>query len=307
MTDPRPEEAVLQKPEGAGTPPAGISPSGHDGAAPGPAPRGIGARRARDIALYIAGPVIFLGVWEFVGRQGLLGNGLFPPFTTAIRELSEWIFGVGGTTTVYSSTWIDHVLVSSWRILVGFVIGMVLAVVLGVLVGRYGSAQKLIDPTVNALRPISVTAWIPVALIIFGIGDRPAFFLTALATFFPIYVNTVDGVRFADGKYTRAARMLGAGEAQMLRWVVLPAALPSIVTGLRIGMAIAWTTVVVTEALGAKSGIGYVLMDSYNQFLFGYVIAAMLTVGIVGLACDFLIDLLSRRPLRWVTSRAVSR
>jgi NitT/TauT family transport system permease protein len=264
-------------------------------------------RQLRDGALYVAGPAVFLALWEYVGRAKLLGNGLFPAFSSVAQALAEWITGHGGTPTLYSGTWLNHVLVSTGRILVGFAIGTVLAVVLGVVVGRFPAATKLLDPTVNALRPISVTAWIPLALIIFGIGNSPAFFLTALATFFPIYVNTVDGVRFADSKFTRAARMLGASEFQVLRRVVLPAALPSIITGLRVGMAIAWTTVIVTEALGAKSGIGYVLMDTYNQFLFSYVIAAMVTVGLLGFACDRLIDLLSRRPLRWVTSKGGGR
>lgn len=268
---------------------------------------GTRVRQVRSAALYIAGPAIFLALWEYVGRAKLLGHGLFPPFSSVAQALAEWITGHGGPPTIYSGTWIDHVLVSTGRIMVGFVIGTVLAIVLGVAVGRFTVAAKLFDPTVNALRPISVTAWIPLALIIFGIGNSPAYFLTALATFFPIYVNTVDGVRFADGKFTRAARMLGASELQVLRRVVLPAALPNIVTGLRVGMAIAWTTVIVTEALGAKSGIGYVLMDTYNQFLFSYVIAAMVTVGLLGFTCDRLIDLLSRRSLRWVTSKGGGR
>ncbi|MBA0050176.1 ABC transporter permease [Streptomyces sp. AJS327] len=273
--------------------------AGPPGKAP---PGGLAARRLLgSAALYALFPVLVLASWEWVGRAQLLGGGLFPPFTEVVTALVDWIASTSAEATVYSGTWLEHVLVSTTRIGVGFAIGTVLAVLLGILVGHFASVAKLIDPTVNALRPISVTAWIPLALIIFGIGDKPAYFLTALATFFPIYVNAVDGSRSADAKYTRAAEMLGASKPQVLTRIVLPAALPSIVTGLRVGTAIAWTTVVVTEALGAKSGIGYVLLDAYNQFLFPYVIAAMLTVGALGLACDQLIVLLSRRPLRWAS------
>lgn len=102
-------------------------------------------------------------------------------------------------------------------------------------------------------------------------------FLTALATFFPVYINTLSGARYVDVGMIRAARMLGATRGEVIGKVVLPAALPSIAVGLRVAAAIAWTTVVIAEILGAKSGLGYVLIDSYNQFRFDYVIAAMIS------------------------------
>ncbi|MGH3666058.1 MAG: ABC transporter permease [Egibacteraceae bacterium] len=241
-----------------------------------------------------------LSAWEAVGRAQLLGNGLFPPFSTSVLALSEWIFAVGGTDGTYSGTWLTHALASTTRILIGFAIGSVIGAAVGVLVGWSPVCRKLIDPSVNAIRPISVTAWIPLALIIFGIGNQPAVFLTVLATFFPVYVNTVAGVQYAEGKLIRAARMLGAHGAQLLIRVALPAALPSILTGMRIGAAIAWTTVIVAEMLGAKSGLGYVLIDSYNFFQFQYVIAAMFSVGALGFATDRLVVWFSNRQLRWV-------
>lgn len=291
MTDTRPGTA---SPAAAGTPPDA-------------APARRSPLRPGAIAIYAVGPLIFIGAWELVGRAGLLGNGMFPPFSQAVSALADWILATGAQPTTYSGTWAEHALISSGRILVGFGIGAAAAVVVGALVGRFALAAKLVDPMVNALRPISVTAWVPVALIIFGIGNSPAFFLTGLATFFPIYVNTVDGMRSADGKFTRAARMLGASEAQVLLRVMLPAALPGIVTGLRVGMAIAWTTVVVAEVLGAKSGVGYVLMDAYNQFLFPYVIAAMITVGALGFLCDRILVAVFTRPLRWVAIKGDAR
>lgn len=251
-------------------------------------------------SLYILGPVLFLGIWEIVGRAGALGNGMFPSFTQTMVALTEWVTGVGNVSAIYAGTWLNHVAVSSFRILIGFTIGAVLGVVLGILVGHFMPISKLFDPIVNALRPISVTAWVPIALLLFGMGDAPAFFLTALATFFPVYVNAVDGVHYADESYMRAARMLGASERQLLFRVVVPASLPSIFTGLKVAMAISWTTVVIVEALGAKSGVGYVLMDTYNQFLFSYVIAAMITVGLLGAGCNWIINLSGRPLLKWV-------
>ncbi len=267
------------------------------------AERAVGRKRSRltpSDSLYIIGPLIFLTVWEVVGRMKVLGNGMFPSFTETVAALLNWMFGVGQVSGVYAGTWLHHVGVSSFRILIGFTIGAVLGVILGTLVGRFMPVSKLLDPLVNALRPISVTAWVPIALLLFGTGDQPAFFLTALATFFPVYVNAVDGVHYADESYMRAARMLGASERQVLFRVVLPAAMPSIFTGLKVAMAISWTTVVIVEALGAKSGVGYVLMDTYNQFLFSYVIAAMITIGLLGAGCNYIINLAGKPVLRWV-------
>jgi ABC-type nitrate/sulfonate/bicarbonate transport system permease component len=252
----------------------------------------------RNVALYLLVPAVVLGVWELVGREHWLASGLFPPASAVISALANWVAGIG-EHSIYSSTWIVNAGASASRILVGFAIGASLGVTLGVFVGWSDNVKRLFDPTVNAVRPISITAWVPLALMIFGIGNRPAYFLTALASFFPVYVNTVSGVRYADARLARAARMLGATELQILRRVLLPAALPSIMTGVRVGTAIAWTTVIVVEILGAKSGLGYVLIDTYQQFQFPYVIAAMISVGALGFATDLLVVALSRRHLRW--------
>jgi ABC-type nitrate/sulfonate/bicarbonate transport system permease component len=256
-------------------------------------------RKVRSLPLYAAVPIAILAVWEVVGRDHLLANGLFPPASDVASALADWIAGVGGTGSIYSATWLPNAAASASRIAVGFLIGGSLGVVLGVLVGWSPTARRLFDPTVNAVRPIAVTAWVPIALMIFGIGNKPAYFLTALASFFPVYVNTVSGVRYADARLARAARMLGASERQILRRVLLPAALPSIMTGVRVAIAIAWTTVIVVEILGAKSGLGYVLIDTYQQFQFPYVIAAMISVGALGFLSDLVVVVLSRRRLRW--------
>ncbi len=254
----------------------------------------------KDLGLYIAGPLVVILVWEYVGRERLLAGGLFPPFSQAVAAWSEWMFGVGGTDGLYSGKWLTHAIASTERIAIGFALGATIATVVGIMVGWSSSISKLIDPSVNLIRPISVTAWIPLALIIFGIGNQPAIFLTALATFFPVYVNTVAGVRFAEGKLRRAAKMLGANNWQVLTTVVLPAALPNILTGMRVAAAIAWTTVIVAEMLGAKSGLGYVLIDAYNFFHFPYVIAAMFSVGLLGFLTDRILVWIINRQLRWV-------
>jgi len=131
-------------------------------------------------------PLAFLGAWEYAGRAHLLADGLLPPASTAVGALVDWITGSGLVpASIYSGTWLDHVGASVARILTGYAIGSVLAVVLGVAGGVFVVARRAVDPTINAIRPISITAWVPLALVLFGIGNQPAIFLTALATFFP--------------------------------------------------------------------------------------------------------------------------
>lgn len=250
-------------------------------------------------------PVIIAIVWEFAGRMHWIANGLFPPLSLCVAALADWVFGLHlfgdqfNPSTVYSASWLVHVGASVGRVLIGFLIGTLLAIAFGVIAGVSLHGRRMIDPTINAIRPISVTGWVPLALIIFGIGDKPAVFLTALATFFPVYVNTLAGVSRVDTGLVRAGRMLGAKPTELIMKIVLPAASPSIVTGLRVATGIAWTTVVVAEILGAKSGVGYVLIDSYNQFRFDYVIAAMATLGLCGYVTDRLLQWIFADALRW--------
>lgn len=251
------------------------------------------------VVLRVAVPVVGLGLWELAGQKKWLAGGLFPPVSSSIGALYDFILGGSSDPTPYSGKWLANVGASAVRILAGYAIGSALAVFLGLAAGYFVVVRKAIDPTINALRPISIMAWIPLALIIFGIGNKPAIFLTALATFYPVYISTILGARFTDAKLIRAAQMLGCSRRQILFRVTLPATLPSIASGMRVALALAWTTVVVAEILGAKSGIGYVLIDSYSQFRFDYVIACMITLGVLGYGSDKIVGVLFKWKLRW--------
>lgn len=260
-------------------------------------------------ALPFVVPLVVLIVWQWAGQSKLIANGLFPPPTRAVGALIDWIFGSGAAQGLaqpspYDGTWLLHVSSSAARIFTGFAVGSLFGITFGLFAGVSLTIRRLVDPTINAIRPISVTAWIPLTLIFFGIGNMPAMFLTALASFFPVYVNSLSGAQFAEGKLLRAALMLGANRRQILFRVTLPAALPNIAVGLRVAAAIAWTTVVVAEILGAKSGLGFILMDSYNQFRFDYIVAAMISLGACGFVTDKLLQLFFARPLRWVEQGA---
>jgi len=251
-------------------------------------------------ALSLPLPLAVILVWEYAGRHRLLAGGLVPPFSRVMVTLANWVFGLGQGIPIYSGTWLTHVTASTGRIVVGFVIGSALAICLGVLVGWSPLFSRLVDPSVNLIRPISVAAWITMAVTLFGLGNLPAIFLITYATFFPVYVNTVDGVRYAEGKLTHAALMLGANKGQLLWHVILPGALPNILTGMRVAIAVSWTTVIISEVLAVKSGLGYVLIDANDLMRIDLVIAAMLSVGVLGFLTDRLLAVLQNRLLHWM-------
>lgn len=267
------------------------------------------SRRRRSLPLWwrlvlpLLVPALVLGVWQYVGSRDMLANGLFPSVTDSLEALSLWVFGEKGTD-FYAGQWLSALVASIGRVLVGYVIGTALGIVLGLLAGVSQQVRRAFDPMINAIRPISVTAWVPMALILFGIGNKPAVFLTALATFFPIFVNTLSGARYSEGKLVDAAAMLGANRWQSLVRVTLPATLPSIAVSMRVAAAIAWTTVVVAEMLGAKSGLGYTLMLAYSQFRFDFVVAAMISVGLCGFLTDKILEHGLERRLKWVVGNA---
>jgi NitT/TauT family transport system permease protein len=151
------------------------------------------------------------------------------------------------------------------------------------------------------LRPISPIAWIPVAIIFFGVGDYAAIFLVFLGAFFPIVVTCVDGVSNVPLIYRRAARNFGLTPAQILSRVIFPAALPQILIGLRIALGIAWLVVVAGEMIAVDSGLGFLIIDSRNSGKrYDLVVGAMLLIGVIGLALDFLFRRIEKiRPVRW--------
>lgn len=244
-------------------------------------------------------PLVAASVWEFVARNKLLSSSLFPSLSGVVYVWWDWIFGTNQSALVYSGTWLLHVQASTQRVMLGFVLGSLAGLVLGVITGWSSLWRSFLDPMVQWLRPIPVTAWVPLSIIWFGIGAAPAVGLVFIGAFFPAYVNTTDGVMHVEDKLIRAARMLGAGRRQLLFRVVLPAALPTITTGMRIGLGFSWMCVVVSEMLAVKSGIGYVLWDSYYFANLDMVVAAMATVGLLGYLSDRIFRMLLRPSLRW--------
>jgi NitT/TauT family transport system permease protein len=243
--------------------------------------------------------VALLLAWHFAVARGGFGQGFVPTPLQVVEALLQWMGFTAGAPGQYSGTWVDAALASTVRVLAGFAAAAALGIPLGILVGRFRIAADLFDPVIQLLRPIPVSAWVPFSLVFFGIQPTAAIFLVAIGAFFPVVLNTAAGARHVSDLHLRSAAMLGASGLRTLGSVVLPGSLPSILTGLRVAMGLAWVLVIVAEMVAVKSGLGYELWNAYYYSRMDIIVAAMLTIGVFGFVSDKLILLASSRLLRW--------
>jgi len=246
-------------------------------------------------------PLAILVAWEAVTAGGWVSSASLPSPTSVVIAWWEWIFGPRHALAWYSGTWGAYVLMSLERVAIGFAIASAAGVSLGVLIGWYSAMEDLFDGLINFLRAVPMTAWVPFAVFLFGIHESAAIFLIAFGSFFPIVVNVAAGARQTPRTLIRAARMLGTPPRKLLLRVVLPASLPAIFTGLRVGLGLAWVLVIVAEMLAVQGGLGYALWSAYQFSRLDLILAAIVSVGALGLVSDRLISLLARRFLRWQT------
>ncbi len=245
-------------------------------------------------------PLAVVILWQFAANDGSLFGGVLPSPERVWKAWTVWAFGRAALgLNPYSGTWLANLTFSAERVAKGFACAIIVGVPAGIAIGWNRLAAGVLDPTVQLLRPIPITAWLPFSIAVFGIRDVGAIFLISLGAFYPIVVNTAQGARDVERNLVRAALMMGAGRWTVLRRVVLPASLPSIFTGLRIGLGIAWTAVIVAEMVAVKSGLGYVLWDAYYVGRMDVVIADMASIGLLGLISDRMIVLIERWLLDW--------
>ena len=254
----------------------------------------------RRVARGIALPLAVLVLWQAAGANGALFGGVLPAPDRVAKAWYVWTFGNAGMgLNPYSGTWFDNLVFSAIRVAQGFVVAMVVGIPIGILIGWNRVIAQVMDPTIQLLRPVPITAWLPFSIAIFGISSFGAIFLIALGAFYPIAINSMQGARHVELNLVRAAQMMGAGRLDILWRVVVPAALPSIFTGLRIGLGIGWTAVIVAEMVAVKSGLGYVLWDAYYVGRMDVVIADMITIGLMGLISDQIVLLVEHYALGW--------
>jgi NitT/TauT family transport system permease protein len=252
--------------------------------------------KVKPVLLALIVPGLLLLLWQVATTQRW--TRLIPtPYDTAEYMVD---FVVGGIyDDAFSATMHVHLFASMGRVYGGFALAALAALPLGLLIGRIPLARMTLDPFLQLMRPIPVTAWLPLSMILFGLGPRSAFALVFLGAFYPILLNTIFGVRNVDPKLFEAASMLGCkGNAQFYR-VVLPAALPSIFTGLRLGLGLAWFVIVVGEMTGVSQGLGAVIMDARTLSRTELVICGMIIIGIAGFISDRIVVAIGNRLLRW--------
>ena len=235
--------------------------------------------RARAILNGLLGFAVFIGLWHLATRGNKVGD-LPGPWMTA-RGL--------GQVAAQGVLW-ENIIASVFRVAWGFSLAAVIGIPLGISLGWYARLREVINPLVQSLRPISPIAWLPFAVIMFGgtalSSDLSAIFLLFLSAIFPIITASTSATASIDLKYIRSARNFGVEGFSLFRRVILPAALPQILTGLRLALGISWVVVVAAEMLGVETGLGYQVMDSRNALRMDYVAAAMVVIALIGLLLD---------------------
>ena len=253
----------------------------------------------KQLLLGLVVPTAVVVLWQVLGNMPGMAGILPTPFKV-VEGWHGWIFGQAGLgLNPYLGTWLSNVEYSSMRVVQGFVLAALIGVPLGLLIGWSKFISQMLDPLIQSLRPIPITAWLPFSIAVFGIRDVGSIFLIFLGGFYAIVVNATQGARDVDRNLVRAALMMGANRTQLLRRVVLPAAMPSIFTGLRIGLGISWTAVIVSEMVAVKSGLGYVLWDAYYVGRMDIVLADMVSIGAMGYISDRIIVFIERKMLVW--------
>ncbi|WP_296578990.1 ABC transporter permease subunit [Xanthobacter sp.] len=259
-------------------------------AAPAAAPRRAGLGPRQLLLLSWAAPVLLVAVWEVLAQVGYVAPHVLPAPSKVVR--TAYKLATSGTLLADLGT-------SLVRAAVGFVVGGSIAFALGILVGFSRLAEALVDRSVQMVRAIPFLALLPLVIVWFGVGEGQKIFLVALGVAFPIYINTTLGIRQVDPKLIELGRVQGLSTRQMISRIILPGALPSILTGVCYSLATAWLALVVAETIGAQAGIGFLAMDAREFLRTDVVVLTIVIYALIGVVADSLARLLERRLLAW--------
>lgn len=221
--------------------------------------------------------------------------------TQSVIFPTPWQVVTGTIELINDGTLWIHIGASLMRVGIGFGLAVLVAVPLGLWLGWVRGAYDTLNPLFQILRPISPIAWIPIAILWFGVGNESPIFLIFISSVFPMVVQTTAGVHTIERRYLRAAENFGVSRYTLFRQVVIPATLPQIIVGMRIGLGVAWLVVVAAEMIALRSGLGYLIIDSRNAGnRYDLVIAGMIIIGLIGLLLDGLMRLLEGlKSVRW--------
>ena len=235
-------------------------------------------------------PAIVVLLWEAAARLGLIAPQVLPAPSS--------VFSTAANMTQNGELFI-HLGVSLLRAAGGFVIGGSIGLALGVLVGFSPFAQALLDRPIQMIRAVPFLAMLPLVIVWFGVGEVAKIFLVALAVLFPIYINAMLGIRQIDPKLMELARVIGMSRAGVVRRIVIPGAMPSILTGVRYALAHAWLALVIAETLATTRGIGFLAMDAREFLNTNVILLTIIIYAIIGVVADALVRMLESRLLSW--------
>lgn len=242
-------------------------------------------------------PLCFLLLWEIIGRSGWIDIYFLPPVSSVLKSL--W-------TMIESGEIFPHIAASLFRGLTGYVFATLIGVTLGIAIAYSRVVEYIADPLIELIRPISTFALVPLMFVWFGVGNGSNIVLIAKACFFPIVLNTIAGIKGVDTKLIQAARSLGAEGLQLWTHVLIPSALPMIVTGLRVSTAIALLAIVGVEMIAGSSGIGFLVVDAQRVFDTERMFAAIVVISLIGFYIDRLVKHLQQRLMGWHVETTLS-
>ena len=253
-------------------------------------PRSGDPESVRSAVEYLVVPLILLLLWEVAVRWNWVPSSLIaPPSKVAVRLVQM----------LYDLTLFKHALISIGRLAAGFAIGTATGITLGITVGAFRSGARLFEPTILSLMPIPPIAWIPLFIILFGIGNTSKIALISLGSFSALFFSTVYGIRTADRNLVELARVFNKSHATLVRDILIPSALPTVMSSMRVALALSWTLLICSEVIASSSGLGWLIWDARNFSRADDMIVGMIAVGALGKITDSALDSLERRLTRW--------
>jgi ABC-type nitrate/sulfonate/bicarbonate transport system permease component len=256
--------------------------------------RGPALSRRRAVALKLTAVLGFLALWSLVSAAVVVAKLFNPIFLPG-----PWVIADSLVTLAAKGQLWGHLGATLQRVAIGFTTGAVLAIGLGLPAGYFRILRNIVEPVVEMLRPIPPLAMLPLFLVWVGIGEGSKVGFITYATFFPMFLTTVHAVRQLDPLLVRAAQSLGARPSQLFVRVFLPAALPEMLTGIRLGVALSFFVIVISEFIGAEQGLGFLINDGRSFFLVPQMLGAAVLLGLLGYGGNALVRLIERRFLRW--------
>lgn len=245
----------------------------------------------RDRLLAVGAPLALIVLWEAVVRIGLLDARFFPPPSLVLATL------VG---LLADGTLIGHTAVSVGRVLAGFAIGTAIGLASGLMLGTVRTVRVALEPVISALYVIPKVAILPLVMLIFGLGEQSKIALVAIATFFVIVINTTAAVVGVEPLYLEAGRAFGAGRRQLFGHIILPAALPAIVTGLRLALGTALIVIIAAEFVATQQGIGYFIWLAWNTLRPEAMFAGFIVIGVLGALSYGAVQRIGRALMPWM-------